>query len=452
MTDLVVTPVPGKPNLLLGLFKIADLGYTADEFFVSGTATSYLPSMVADYTTRIVVLRPTDAAAFNGTVIVEWLNVSAGLDTPALWFMGHRELIREGYAYVAVSAQQVGVQGGASLGFDMSLKTQDPERYSRLSHPGDAFSYDIYTQTGRLVRDAANNGVLGGLRPEVVVAVGESQSAMFMTTYVNAVDSIAKLYDGFLIHSRFGPAAPLDGAYVFEAPETSMADAVKFGTDLRVPVMTVITETDLLGLLGRLGYYRARQPDNEWLRTWEIPGTAHADNYALRVAHIDTGFAPLDQIVAAYAPTNTLMGQQLPYCINFAPQHHYVLQAALAGLHTWVRTGAPPRSAPPIELNETDPSQLISDANGIPKGGVRTPWVDVPIARTSGVATEAVEMANLFGSGEPFDAATLGRLYPEGGTEYLERFTESLDAAIRSGFLLSADRQEILELAAAAYR
>jgi Alpha/beta hydrolase domain len=397
-------------------------------------------------------LRPTDTAAFNGTVIVEWLNVSAGLDTPALWFMGHRELVRDGYAYVAVSAQQVGVQGGASMGFDMSLKTQDPERYSRLSHPGDAFSYDIYTQTGRLVRDAADNGVLGGLRPEVIVAAGESQSAMFMTTYVNTVDPVVKLYDGFLIHSRFGPAAPLDGVSIFEAPETSTADPVKFRTDLRVPVMTVITETDLLGLLGQLGYYRARQPDNEWLRTWEIPGTAHADNYVLRVAHIDTGSAPLNQIVAAYAPTNTLMGQELPYCINFAPQHHYVLQAALAGLHTWVRTGAPPPNAPPIELNETDPSQLIVDANGIPKGGVRTPWVDVPIARTSGIATEAIEMANLFGSGEPFDTATLGRLYPGGGEEYLERFTESLDAAIRSGFLLSADRQEIVELAAATYR
>ena len=49
MPDLLVSPVPGKPNLLLGLFKIADLGYTADEFFVSGAATSYSPSRVADY-------------------------------------------------------------------------------------------------------------------------------------------------------------------------------------------------------------------------------------------------------------------------------------------------------------------------------------------------------------------------------------------------------------------
>jgi hypothetical protein len=36
-------------------------------------------------------------------------------------------------------------------------------------------------------------------------------------------------------------------------------------------------------------------------------------------------------------------------------------------------------------------------------------------------------------------------------TEYLDRFTEALDAAIRSGFLLAADRTEIRELAAAIY-
>ena len=177
----------------------------------------------ADYTTRMVVLTPTDAAKFNGTVIVEWLNVSGGVDAPALWFMAHREIVREGYAYVAVSAQQVGVQGGVSMLADMSLKTQDPQRYSPLSHPGDAYSYDIFSQIGRLVH-AAGDGVLGGLKPEFVVAVGESQSAMFMTTYVNAVDPLVKVYDGFLVHSRFGGAPTLDGVSIFAASAIGASD------------------------------------------------------------------------------------------------------------------------------------------------------------------------------------------------------------------------------------
>lgn len=84
-----VTHIPGKPNLILGAYDIASVGYSADEFFVSGTASSYGRDGAlgtADYTTRMVVLTPTDAAKFNGTVIVEWLNVSGGVEAPALWF------------------------------------------------------------------------------------------------------------------------------------------------------------------------------------------------------------------------------------------------------------------------------------------------------------------------------------------------------------------------------
>ena len=208
-----VSPVSGKPNLLLGAYDLTTVGYGAEEFFVSGTAQSYAPPGSAEYTTRIVVLLPTDAATFNGTAIVEWLNVSGGIDAPAVWLMAHREIVREGYAYVGVSVQQVGVEGGASLvGVDMSLKAQDPQRYSALHHPGDAFAYDIYTQVGLLIRA----GAVGGFKPETVLAVGESQSAAFLTTYVNDVDALAETYDGFLVHSRFGPAAPLTGISVFE--------------------------------------------------------------------------------------------------------------------------------------------------------------------------------------------------------------------------------------------
>lgn len=465
-TYIDVTPASGKALLLLGAFDIGSVGYAAEEFFISGTASSYVPkgelgpdgrwdvtpSGTADYTTRIVAITPTDPAHFNGTALVEWLNVSGGIDAPATWMMAHREIVRAGYAYVAVSVQKVGIDGGASLlGMDMSLKAQDPARYGSLHHPGDAFAYDIFSQAGELVRDRGD-GILGGLHPQHVIGIGESQSAMFLTTYVNAVDPLARVYDGFLVHSRFGPAAPLDGVSLIEGLDSSSVsqEAVEFRPDLRVPLLAVITETDLFGHVP-LGYYSARQPDNEWLRVWEIPGAAHADNYTIQVAPIDSGSAPLADIVAAYAPTNMLMGQQLDHYINFGPQHHYVVQAAIAALDGWVRTGEPAPSAAPIAVGETEPRHPILDANGLAEGGIRTPWVEVPIARTSGVSTDENIMAAIFGSGEPFDADTLRRLYPGGAPEYLERFTAALDASIRCGFILGEDRAEILDLAAATY-
>ena len=39
---------------------------------------------------------------------------SGGVDATAVWMMAHREMVREGYAYV-VSAQRVVVEGGASV-------------------------------------------------------------------------------------------------------------------------------------------------------------------------------------------------------------------------------------------------------------------------------------------------------------------------------------------------
>lgn len=462
----VVTAVPGKPLLLLSAYDLADVGYLVEEFFVSATASSYTPateltsdgrwdvtpSGTADFTTRIVVLTPGDRDGcpdFNGTVLVEWLNVSGGIDAPAVWMMAHREILRAGYAYVGVSAQRVGVEGGDSLlGADMSLKSQDPQRYAPLNHPGDAFSYDIFSQIGGLLSSAEHRALVRDLPVERVIALGESQSAMYLTTYINAVDPLARSFDGFLVHSRFGTAAPLDGSSIFA--ESDASQAVTFRPDLRVPLLTVVTETDVFGG-AREGYYFARQPDNPRLRVWEIAGAAHADNYTIQVAFIDSGSAPLEDIVAAYTPTNMLMGQQLAHCINFGPQHHYVVQAALAALNTWVAAGTPPPGGDPLEVRETQGPQPVLDGTGLTRGGVRTPWVDVPIAQTSGLGGEESIMSMIFGSGELFDAATLRRLYPGGSTEYLERFTAALDAAIDSGFILPADRAEILQLAAATY-
>jgi hypothetical protein len=293
------------------------------------------------------------------------------------------------------------------------------------------------------VKDAATSKVLGPLVPWRVIAVGESQSAIFLTTYATAVDPLARVYDGILIHSRFGPAAPLDDTSLAGAV-TSPLNGVKLRPDLRVPVVTVITETDLVGLGPLAGTHAARQPDTDRLRVWEIAGTAHADNYIFAVGYIDSGSPTVEKLAAAYAPMSHLLGNKLAQPINFGPQHHYVVQAALWQLDRWVRTGQPPPKAPALELTGGKTPKLVSDENGLAKGGLRTPWVDVPTARLSGVES-------IVGVGKPFDAATLQRLYAGGKREYLRKFEASLDSAIKAGFILPEDRKEILDLAGISY-
>jgi hypothetical protein len=103
---------PGTPFYTFLNFEMAEVGYTELEYYISGTATSYIatdalqsdgrwsiqPADVADYKSRIVVLRPISADDFNGTVVVEWFNVTGGIDAAPDLIQMHTELIREGYA------------------------------------------------------------------------------------------------------------------------------------------------------------------------------------------------------------------------------------------------------------------------------------------------------------------------------------------------------------------
>ena len=114
--------------------------------------------------TRFVVV-PAHRSRRSSTarVVVEWLNVSAGGDIPTDWLMAHNEFIRSGAAYVGVSAQPVGVdpQDGAR-----------PTGTARSSHPGDSYSYDIFTQAGQRSCATARAPCSAGSRRNVFIATG----------------------------------------------------------------------------------------------------------------------------------------------------------------------------------------------------------------------------------------------------------------------------------------
>jgi hypothetical protein len=436
-------------------YDLAAAGYSNEEFFLSGTARSYTAAPgEAPYRTRAVVRRPLDGGRFNGTVVVEWLNVSGGVDAGPDWSFTHRHLMREGAAWVGVSAQRVGIEGGGFAAVSLPLKTVNAERYGTLQHPGDAYSFDIFSQVGRAARSGA---LLGGREPRQLLAIGESQSAIFLVTYVNEVDPEAQVHDGFLIHGRGGIAASLEGSMGIDraslgeaaaavrepgASPSPMAGSVRIREDLRVPVLTVQSETDVVGL----GSAGARQPDGERFRLWEIAGAAHADTYLLIASAQDDGSLPAEKLAALLAPTAEAYGMKMGEPMNSGPQQHYVLQAALSHLERWAGGGAAPPSAPPLELADgASPFEL--DENGIARGGLRTPWVDAPSAVLSGLGQSGAEFAFLFGTTRELDAGARARLYPGGRSEFVSRFEQATDEALAAGFLLEADAAEIRALA-----
>ena len=270
--------------------SVADLdrfGYVEEEFFLDGEAAALAPAedeplrvdgrwdvvetAHVEFRTRLLVRRPADPALANGTVYVEWQNVSGGVDIDAAWLHHYEELMRSGYAWVGVSAQRAGVHGPPLIqGLSVPLVEWDPERYGTLVLPDDACSYDVFTQAARVVgRRRTHEGIdpLAGIRVDHVVAAGQSQSAGRLATYVNAVQPSAAVFDGFFIAARGAWVAPLGNGMITREP-------ARIRDDVEARVFRVNTEGEALAS------HPVRQPDTERYRYWEIAGSAHQGAYA----------------------------------------------------------------------------------------------------------------------------------------------------------------------------
>jgi hypothetical protein len=421
------TATPGDPShdyiFFASPLDLASQGYVEEEYFLSGTANRYLifgtsTATILDashpYETRIVVRRPASAAQFNGVVIVEWLNVTNGLDMENTWFQIDEHLLRSGYAWVGVSAQRVGVN---------RLRTWNPSRYGTLdvsqrnasgveTLTNDELSYDAFSQAAQAVRSPAGIDPFGGLEPELVIATGHSQSAMFLARYVNAIQPLSHAFDAFALHGSLGNAIRVD---------------------LEVPVWKVLSEYDVSGF----NEAQVRRPDDGFFRTWEVAGTSHNDrkSYASRVPLQlrDIGVAVEAALACGVMPPGSA-----------APFHH-VMAAGLDHLVRWVSDGTPMPSAPPLATVSIFPPLLARDSFGNALGGIRLSQMEVPTAVHNGTNTGPGACPR-WGYSVDFDAQTLATLYPT-HAGYVTQVRSALDQNLSDGFLLPPDAQQTLLIA-----
>jgi hypothetical protein len=434
MTLKTSGPVSGGKGtpITATLSDLAAAEYSEKEYFLEGAASAYNlqgsmsmdgkwtlePTTKAAFKTRLLVRRPMDGSKFNGTVIVEWLNVSGGVDADPGFVYNADEILRYGYAWVGVSAQIVGVEGG---GFALSsspdavaLKKGDPERYASLKHPGDAYSFDIFSKAAEAVRKPAGVDVLEGLTPQRLIGYGESQSAGRMVSYVNGVHPLVERFEGFFIHSRGGSGAPFEDS---AGPSLGLGGSpTNIRDDISAKVFQFQTETDVVGMLA---FLPARQPDTDRIRTWEVTGTTHADKFLSDYAKKASGGA-IDQCPGA----------------NDGP-HYQTIRAALRALHVWLKDGTEPPKAATMQTDAT--GKLVKDDFGNGLGGVRSPDLDVPI-RTLSADPAAMSdfICFLFGSTTPFTSDKLKMLYPS-HEEYVAKITDSAHALQKAGFLLEPE-------------
>jgi hypothetical protein len=405
------------------------LGYELEEFQISGTAQSYraVPGTVpgrdgvwqaeaaseAPYTTRLYVVRPKNPEDSNGVLVLNWQNVTYNLD---VGFPSGDEIFR-GYTWVGVTAQKIGVDG--MPGQTPALSTWDPQRYGALSHPGDAYSYDIFAQAGRLLLDPKRNQrLLGGLKPVTLIATGGSQSAMRLASYINIAQPHDQLFDGFLLTVHWGLAPPLaevslreqfapagDGTYAATASINDRGD---------VPILELNTETEVLH------NYPVRRANSDTYRYWEIAGAGHGDrgqqeDFAA-VMRRDLGAPP-----GASATANTV-------------RWGYVKDAALRQMVRWVREGGAPPVFPPIQVTESEPGKLtvVRDELGNALGGIRLPEIAAATGVHLGSDPTVDPLLALYGKSTPFSEEEMLRVH---GSR--EGFLASWDKAVAD--LLAAE-------------
>jgi hypothetical protein len=411
------TAVPGDASHNYVFFStnhpLAVNGYVEEEYFVKGTGNVYdgagnlTTTPPTPYETRIVVRRPADKARFNGTVLVEWYNVTNGFDAENVWFFAWEHVVRAGYAWVGVSAQPVGVNRLKGWG----------SRYADFSVPFDGLAYDIFSQAGQAIRHPANIDVLGGLKPKTFLAMGESQSAQRLSVYVNAIMPPG-IYDGVLLLSTFGQAVH----------------------STAVPIFKVLFEWDT-----QTGEANVRQFQSDAAFRWEVAGTAHVDD------HLRSSREPLElrDLAGVSSEANAAPHCTVPSIGSQVP-NHYVVDAAIDHLVRWVQTGRQPPTSPLFEIASFGPGNaaaIARDGFGMAKGGIRLSQIEVPTAANVGQNTPLDSLGGAcprWGYHLPFDLATLESLYPN-HKSYLDAVVRVTRANVRNGFLLSPDALQTVQ-------
>ena len=461
---------------LLEPMDLAVSGYVEEEFFVSGRANVYdwaadgsisVRTPNAPYTTRILVRRPAAAARFSGNVIVEIMHTPNAQDFSLMWGWAHDYFLEHGDAYVAVTVMPVAAR---------ALKVFDPVRYAPISFanptpdapcavPGtgnavadrsmeEGLRWDMISQVGTLLKSTVPNRPLAGFTVEYLYMT--TQDAI-LQTYINAIHRSATLPTGAPVYDGYIVKGGARAARINQCAAAPAADDPRNAfTNVGVPIIHLQMEGDFPGA------YAARRADsdapNDRFRLWEVAGTAHFDSAGYR-----TGFPALADMtrgglelpmravppdLSGFTFDTPLQEPSVPLCVppvtSEQPILAYVFHAAFMNLDQWVRKGvAPPRAARLELLNPGTPMMSVaSDEFGNGKGGLRTPYVDVPTSTYLPFRENTSRLCRQFGGEKRFSWERLESLYGS-YAGYVSKVTAAVDRAVKERWLTPTDGQKV---------
>lgn len=395
----------------------------------------------------MLIRRPADPSKFSGNVIVEWLNPTALWDWATAWQCFHKHIMRNGDAWVGFTCRGITIK---------ALQRFDLTRYESLSFQKErAQAWDIFSQMGALLKSQDPSNPLRGFEVKYLYGHGYSQTGAMMITYINFFHKNAKLGNGKPIYDAYLPAGAGGPVYINDdlltGPKDTGMESFKPTDPRRViqpcglPVLHMLNETEIATPDADFSAVPTQRPDSDTapdlFRRYEIAAACHLNEYGFSLG------APVEeQIKVQYAPC--------PWCCNgtFSDiPHHYMFDACLANLEQWVQKRILPPKAERIQLEN---GAIVRDEFGNAKGGIRSPYVDVPIKTYNPFSTPCPDCQPQFlcqpcsvwcgvlGNMVPFDEARLKQLYGD-HDGYVAKFNASADKMFQDGFVTKADLEEM---------
>jgi len=353
------------------------------------------------YKTRIVVRKPASNSKFSGLVLVEPMHPSGSAH---MFEMTSIYTMSSGHAAVDISA------GGLQQVIDAN-----PERYKGFQ-VGNAQISEIIAQVGSLVKSKDPSSPFAGLKVRKMVLGGTSATAATLIQYLPAhmvyrTPDMQRIYDGFL---------PTSNGSVIRQIDVPM---IHVPTMLEVSGANITTRPD------------GDAPGDQY-RVYEFPGMGHVDT------------------------RNNVRLTPNPCAI---PLSTYPMQAymsvALNYLFQWVDKGIAPPKADRILKTGT---AMAVDERGNPKGGIRSPYVDIPITKygvpnkaasplpaktsdyvTKGGAAAATQMCGLSAFQNDFSKEELKQFYGS-KKAYRSKVEKRVSELEKAGWSLPVYREMIL--------
>ena len=165
--------------------------------------------------------------------------------------------------------------------------------------------------------------------------------------------------------------------------------------------------------------YGVRQPDTSRLRWWEAAGTCHVSQQSRAARKLMAGRDRLTT-VDADAGINA---------IPIGPLY----DSAFYHMHRWLSEGVAPPIQPRIEFDAS--GSIVRDDDGLAKGGIRLPQVEVPLGINSAIPLKPDIFAYLGGSSHPFSKEEILSRYVD-RSSFLKAFESAAELAVEEGVLM----------------